>query len=152
MAFVNQKNKYMQKMAENLYFHSMADNRGAMTLLADQAAEQDIKEEMLLYSVLAKQPVYLSQIGEVDQAIEKHLLDMFDLNVDFDVSDALSRLIADGIVRHRPDGLLETLPPDAAALQIDKLWDSYLDNIPDPTTGEGHERLGGSRGQNGAEP
>ena len=53
-AFINQRNRYMVVMARNLYFHSMADNRGVMTLLADRAAEEDIKEEMLLYSALSQ--------------------------------------------------------------------------------------------------
>ena len=56
-AFINQRNRYMVVMARNLYFHSMADNRGVMTLLADRAAEEDIKEEMLLYGVLARKRV-----------------------------------------------------------------------------------------------
>ncbi len=54
-AFINQRNRYMVVMARNLYFHSMADNRGVVTLLADRAAEEDFKEEMLLYCVLAKE-------------------------------------------------------------------------------------------------
>ena len=37
-SIVNTKNKYMVTMAQNLYFHAMADNRGAMTKLADRAA------------------------------------------------------------------------------------------------------------------
>ena len=53
--FMNQKQRYMVVMAQNLYFHAMADNRGVMIKLADRAAEEDIKEEMLLYTVLAKE-------------------------------------------------------------------------------------------------
>jgi hypothetical protein len=30
-------------------------------------------------------------------------------------------------------------PPADAAKHIDKLWDSYLDELPDPTRGEGVE-------------
>ena len=52
--FVAQRNRYMVVLAKNLYFHSMADNRGVMTLLADRAADEDIKEEMLLYTWIAK--------------------------------------------------------------------------------------------------
>ena len=137
--FVNQRNRYMMAMAQNLYFHSMADNRGVMTLLADRAAEEDIKEEILLYSVLAKETVNIRDIGEVDSAIEQYLLNHFGLSVNFDVADALERLLADGIVEQRADGALATKPPREAGLHIDKLWDSYLDNLPDPTQGAGHE-------------
>ena len=60
--FINQRNRYMVVMARNLYFHAMADNRGVMTLLADRAAEEDIKEEMLLYSVLAKERINIRDL------------------------------------------------------------------------------------------
>ncbi|HRD76717.1 MAG TPA: TMEM143 family protein, partial [Hyphomicrobiaceae bacterium] len=46
-AFLNQRTKYMVTLAQNLYFHSMADNRGVMTLLCDRASEEDVKEEAL---------------------------------------------------------------------------------------------------------
>ena len=137
--FMNQKTKYMVTMAQNLYFHAMADNRGVMTLLADRASEEDVKEEVLLYSVLAKQSINRRKLSEVDASIEQYLLNTFGLNLNFDVEDALQRLIADGIVTEQPDGTLKTLPPAAAAVHIDVLWDKYLDELPDMTTSEGVE-------------
>jgi hypothetical protein len=139
MNFVNQKNKYMVTMAQNLYFHAMADNRGAMTLIADDAAEQDIKEEMLLYSVLAKEHANIRDLEQIDQAIEQYMLNTYGLIADFEIDDALGRLIADGIVRQHADGTLETLPPVAAAQHVDKIWDAYLDHLPPPPIGEGEE-------------
>ena len=96
--FVAQRNRYMVVMAQNLYFHAMADNRGVVTLLADRAAEEDVKEEMLLYSVLAKAPANIADLGHLDQAIEQYLARTFNIDVDFDVGDALRRLKEDGIV------------------------------------------------------
>lgn len=139
MSFINQKNRYMVTMAQNLYFHAMADNRGVMTLLADRAAEEDVKEEMLLYAVLAKEHVTRADLPDVDGAIEQFMLNTFGVAVDFDVDDALSRLIEDGIVTERPDGRLEALPPEAAARHVDMLWDKYLDELPDITVTEGVE-------------
>ncbi len=129
--FMNQKNKYMVTMAQNLYFHAMADNRGVMTSLADRAAEEDIKEEVLLYSVLAKESVRRSELDDVDRAIEQYLLNTFGVTVNFDLDDALGRLLHDGIVEELPDGTLKTLPPAQAAAHIDLLWDKYLDELPD---------------------
>ena len=137
--FVAQRNRYMVVMAQNLYFHAMADNRGVVTLLADRAAEEDVKEEMLLYSVLAKAPANIADLGHIDQAIEQYLTRTFNIDVDFDVGDALKRLKQDGIVTELPDGTLQTLPPQQAALHIDKLWDASLDQLPDIAPEEGHE-------------
>ncbi len=139
MKFIHKRNEYMVTMAQNLYFHALADNRGVMTVLADRAAEEDIKEEMLLYSVLAKDPVHVNELDDVDAAIEQQLLNTFGMNVNFDLHDAFARLKRDGIVQVRPDGWITTLSPSDAALHVDRLWDGYLDALPDPTRGEGVE-------------
>ena len=62
--FIAQRNRYMVVLAQNLYFHSMADNRGVMTLLADRAADEDIKEEMLLYTALANDAAQCARPGD----------------------------------------------------------------------------------------
>lgn len=137
--FIAQRNRYMVVMAQNLYFHAMADNRGVVTLLADRAAEEDVKEEMLLYSALAKAPANIADLGHLDQAIEEYLARTFNIDVDFDVADALKRLKQDGIVSELPDGTLLALSPQQAALRIDQLWDASLDQLPDIAPEEGHE-------------
>lgn len=139
MKFIHKRNEYMVTMAQNLYFHALADNRGVMTVLADRAAEEDIKEEMLLYSVLAKDTVHVNELADVDAAIEQQLLNTFGLNLNFDLHDALDRLVNDGVVNIGQDGWIRTLPPAEAARHIDSLWDNYLDELPDPTRGEGIE-------------
>ena len=120
---MNQKQRYMVVMAQNLYFHSMADNRGVILKLAARAAEEDIKEEMLLYSVLAKERARRQDLPDIDAAIEQYLTGSFGISVDFDIPDALDRLIADGVVSEHADGTLSTLPPREAALHIDQKWD-----------------------------
>jgi hypothetical protein len=139
MNFLNQRQRYMVVMAQNLYFHAMADNRGVLIKLADRAAEEDVKEEMLLYSVLAKERAKHSDLPAIDAAIEQYLQASFGVSVDFDLEDALSRLIADGLVTEEADGTLTTLGPEAAALHLDAKWDVFLDNLPDPTRDEGTE-------------
>lgn len=137
-SFVAQRNRYMVVMAQNLYFHSMADNRGVMTLLASRAAEEDMKEEILLYCALAQGPVPADDIERIDRTIEAYLKDTFGLDIDFDVRDALSRLRADGIVTE-VDGMLTTLSPVQAAAHVDELWDRCLDDLPDVFPDEGTE-------------
>lgn len=132
MSFVNQKQKYMVVMAQNLYFLSMADNGSVIVELAARAAEEDIKEEWLLYAILAKAEASRADLPAIDRAIEKWLLQQFDVPIDFDVEDALDRLIADGIVKEAPDGKFTTLTPKAAALHIDAKWDILLDDLPLP--------------------
>jgi hypothetical protein len=137
--FLNQKQRYMVVMAQNLYFHAMADNRGVLIKLADRAAEEDVKEEMLLYSVLSKETAKHSDLPAIDAAIEQYLQASFGIAVDFDLEDALGRLIADGLVTEDAEGTLRTLGPVEAALHLDAKWDVFLDNLPDPEGDEGRE-------------
>jgi len=146
MNFTNTKQRYMVIMAQNLYFHSMADNRGVMVKLTDRAADEDVKEEILLYCVLAKEKARRSDLIEIDRAIEKYIKNTFGVDVDFDVDDAMTRLEADGIVTEGEDGYLVTLPPDEAALHLDAKWDVFLDNLPDLDHNEGFEYSAGSNG------
>ncbi len=146
MGFFNTRQRYMVVMAQNLYFHSLADNRGVMIMLADRAAEEDVKEEMLLYSVLAKEVVQRDDLKAVDQAIEQYLSTAFGITVDFDLEDALERLLADGIVTEGPDGRLTALAPAQAAKHIDDKWDVFLDDLPEGFDLEGTEFEGQAGG------
>lgn len=139
MGFFNQKQKYLVVMSQNLYFHAMADNRGVILKIAARAAEEDIKEEMLLYSVLAKEKANRADLPAIDAAIEQYLQRTFGVNVDFDLEDALDRLVRDGIVTEDRDGTLHTLAPVDAAKHIDDKWDLFLDHLPDPVSAEGYE-------------
>jgi hypothetical protein len=139
MGFLNQKQRYMVVMAQNLYFHTMADNCGVILKIAARGAEEDVKEEMLLYSVLAKEKSTRSDLPSIDLAIESYLTRTFGVKIDFEIEDALDRLIRDGIVVEKPDGTLATLPPTEAAKHIDAKWDLFLDHLPDQMNSEGYE-------------
>jgi Protein of unknown function (DUF3754) len=139
MSFMNQKQRYMVVMAQNLYFHTMADNSGAILKIAAGGADEDIKEEMLLYTVLAKEKATRADLPAIDLAIEQYLARTFGVRVDFDLEDALDRLIRDGIVKETADGKLITLQPNEAAQHIDEKWDKFLDLLPDPFSSEGFE-------------
>jgi len=128
-------------MAQNLYFHAMADNRGVLIKLASRAAEEDTKEEILLYSVLAKGNYKRSDLSTIDHAIEQYMLETFGVDVDFEIEDALGRLIEEGIVVEESDGSLKTLPPELAAALIDQRWDAFLDELSSSDHGEGVEML-----------
>ena len=147
MGFLNQKQRYMVVMAQNLYFHTMADNRGVILKIAARGAEEDVKEEMLLYSVLAKEKATRADLPSIDLAIESYLTRTFGVKVDFEIDDALDRLIRDGIVVEKPDGTFVTLPPAEAAKHIDAKWDLFLDYLPDPFSSEGYEFEGKSVSQ-----
>ena len=104
-------------------------------------------EEVLLYSVLAKEKSTRADLPAIDNAIEQYLIRTFGMAVDFEIEDALDRLLKDGIVTEGPDGTLVTLPPKEAAQKIDTRWDGFLDRLPDPMATEGHEIDGKTQGR-----
>jgi hypothetical protein len=124
---LNQRRAYLMVLAQNLYFHTLADNQGAIALLAARAEEEDLKEEMLLYTLLCRETVHESELDDVRQAIQQFLADEFGVTVDFDADDALSRLMADGIVRREALGRLKALTPAEGCAHLDAAWDGYLD-------------------------
>ena len=125
--FFTQRNQYMMVLAQNLYFHNLADNRGVLTLLTDRAEEEDVKEEILLYSLIAKEPLLEHDLEEARLAIEAFLEEEFGVEVRFDLYDALERLLNDGIVTRAEDGVLAAVSPRDGCDHIDKKWDAYLD-------------------------
>jgi len=127
MKFFNTRNRYMMVLAQNLYFCTLANNRGALTYIADAAEEEDVKEDMLLYSFLARHPSKYDALPEIKREIVNFLAQECGVQVDFDVEDALRRLLADGLVRSDADGNLSAIAPSEARAHLDALWDRLLD-------------------------
>ncbi|HGG61201.1 MAG TPA: DUF3754 domain-containing protein [Gammaproteobacteria bacterium] len=125
--FFTQKNKYMMVLAQKLYFHNLANNRGVLTLLTDRAEEEEIKENYLLYHALLKadepQP-----LAVLKQRIEDELAETFGVNIDFDIDNAIQALTADGLVTRHADGRLSALPPARALPLIDEKWNDYSES------------------------
>jgi hypothetical protein len=89
--------------------------------------------------VLAKTPVRRSELGHVDSGVERYIKKVFDVDVDFDLHDALDRLIAEGLVVESADGELVALQPAEAAHLIDGKWDQFLDLLLEDDTTVGVE-------------
>jgi len=117
----------MMQLAQRLFFHNLANNRGVLTLMVDRADEEDLKEDMLLYFFLLRHPVPASETGEggkLDRLIEDFLARAFRVKVDFEISDALPRLRNDGLLIEEPgkDGMVRVVPPERACKLLEKKW------------------------------
>jgi hypothetical protein len=122
MNFFNTRNRYMLALSQRLYFHSLADNRGAFTLLSDRAEEEDVKEDLLLYYFIYHTPMLRSELPTLARSIEGFLADRFKVKVNFDIEDALSRLEGDGIVMENDQGrLYAPAPTEANHLLVERM-------------------------------
>ncbi|MGA7457366.1 MAG: TMEM143 family protein [Methyloceanibacter sp.] len=127
MKFFHTRNHYMMVLAQNLYFCSLANNRGALTLLADGAEEEDVKEDMLLYAFLARRPSKHDALPELEVMVTSFLKERCGVSVNFDTEDALKRLRTDGLVTADAEGKFSAIAPEDARAHLDTLWDRLLD-------------------------
>jgi hypothetical protein len=127
MGFFNTRNRYMMMLAQNLYFCSLANNHGALTLIADSAEEEDLKEDMLLYAFLARSPSHRDALPALRVEISDFLRERCGADVYYDAEDALRRLKVDGLVSVASDGTITAIAPEEARAHLDRLWDRLLD-------------------------
>jgi len=119
------RNEYMMTLAQNLFFHALAGNRGALALVADDAEEEDMKECLLLYAFLARHGEAGAGGEEAARAIDAWLRERFGVEVRFDLADALRDLVEDGLVEPCEAGW-RAVPPQAAQARLREITERIV--------------------------
>lgn len=122
--FKNRKLKFMKALADNLYFKNLDNNAGVFNHLVDVAEEEECKEAILAYFFLARAKTALSS-KQLDQMIEKWFTQTFDFNINFEVDDALNKLLRFGIVEQKGDAFT-AVPVEQAKAKMDATWDGIF--------------------------
>jgi hypothetical protein len=126
LSFLNTRNGYMLTLSTRLYFHALADNRGALTLLCDRGEEEDIKEEMLLYWFLLQQPTPKEQMASLCEKIEHYLFTHFGVEIRFNIYDALERLERDNLVSVNENDIFIVINPASARDLLEEMLQSRI--------------------------
>ena len=92
------RTKYMAKLAKNLYFYNLDNNAGAISHIIDMAEDEEAKEVFLAYLFLLHSPTSLTK-EELDNKIEEFIINTFNIPMDFEIYDALQKLIKIGLVK-----------------------------------------------------
>ncbi|WP_133467995.1 TMEM143 family protein [Paraglaciecola marina] len=121
--FKNRKLRFMKALSDNLYFKNLDNNAGVFHHLIDAAEEEECKEAILAYYFLYVDGPMTS--GQLDTKVEVWLEHKFNMKVDFEISDALSKLLRFGIVV-KQNHYYHALPLVAAQEQLDSRWDSMF--------------------------
>lgn len=116
--------RYQKRLADTVYFRNLANNAGVIDLLVGAGEEQDAKEAMLAYWVLARAGRALTK-EEIDARAETFLRERFGFSVNFEIADALAKLERRGLARREGEGFVAAEPSDAL-VRLDEAWDSIF--------------------------
>ena len=122
--FKNRKLRFMQALTQNLYFKNLDNNAGVFHRLANDAEEEESKEAILAYYFLLVSEKPLGR-SALDRAIESWFETRWDCRIDFEIDDALHKLMALGLVSEN-QGLLQAVAVDEGIRLLDRRWDDYF--------------------------
>ncbi|MBA4186682.1 MAG: hypothetical protein C0467_01555 [Planctomycetaceae bacterium] len=116
---------YTLQLTQSLYYQNLDSNGGVMFRLLDETEEQEVREVLLAYFYLWR---YAGDHGwtiqEIDDYIELDIERRLKMNVDFEIGDAMQKLVKAGIVTEA-DGRYRAVPLVEAQTRLDQLWQRY---------------------------
>ena len=118
-----QRTRYMATLAQNLYFHNMDNNAGAISYLIDLARQEEIKETILAYALLNLQTI--KDKTELDNACEEWFKQQFDQVIDFDVQDAVDKLQRFDLLQSDHENLT-CRAPEVISKKLQQQWLDFI--------------------------
>jgi hypothetical protein len=127
--FKRAQQRHLHHMIRHLYYLTLANNASVVTRLVDSAEEEELKEAILAYFALWRGQAAASRepwdATRLDRAVERWLADRAGLTLDFEIGDALEKLLRLGLARRDEAGRLAAVSPGAALAALDARWDRY---------------------------
>lgn len=143
-SYKTKKLTFQKNVTDTLFFRNLANNAAVFQLLIDLAEEEECKEVLLVYYHLLTSETALTP-EELDHKIEVWMQDNLGASVNFDVADAVQKLV--GLKAHVPSRQQQTdegqgqgdelallhydsqnrchvLPLEKALAVLDHLWDN----------------------------
>jgi hypothetical protein len=119
------KQTYSLQLTQSLYYQNLDNNGGVLFRLLDEAEEQETREVLLAYFYLWR---YAGDRGwtaaELDDYIELDLERRLNLEVDFEITDAVKKLERAGLLVAHGDRY-RAVPIDRAQERLDQLWSAH---------------------------
>ena len=123
--FQRAKQRHLGNMIRHLYYLTLANNGSVITRLIDCAEEEEFKEAILAYYFLWRAEGDPSpwDASRLDTAVESFIAEKTGVAIDFEIKDALRKLIRLGIVSADGRGRLAATPIETALERLDQQWD-----------------------------
>jgi len=116
-----QQKHYRMVLSRSLYTHSLDINVGVISTLLDQALDEDLKESMIAYFILLQASDEFLSSFEVKLRAEDFLLTHFRVTINFEVSDALTKLRKDGLTIKKGNKY-QAIKIDSASENLEEHW------------------------------
>ncbi len=127
LGYLRTKDKYQLNLTRSLYFQNLDNNAGVLFRLLDEAEEQEVREALLAWFLLWQQaPSEGWTEAELDRVAEDFLQEQFAIQVDFEIDDAMAKLLRLGLSRCDRHGRLTAIDLDAALERLDRAWDDLF--------------------------
>lgn len=123
-SFKNRKLRFMQSLTQNLYFKNLDNNAGVFHRLISDAEDEECKEALLAYYFLLINKKALSAI-ELDQQIEHWFEQQWQCQLNFEIDDALQKLLRLELITHQ-DNHYYPVSLNEAIKRLDHRWDNYV--------------------------
>ncbi len=121
--FKNRKLSFMQALMKNLYFKNLDNNAGVFHRLVGDAEDEECKEAILAYYfLLTSGPLSKAAL---DDKIEHWFASAWQCTVDFEIDDALNKLLALGLVEETDDKFT-AISIENGLHKLDRRWDDYF--------------------------
>ncbi len=123
--YLNVRRKYQARMTRNLYEKNLDNSVGVLQYLVDSLEEQEYKEVTLVYFVMWLEARAMSE-ADIDAAVERFVhAELGGVEIDFEIDDALRKVVELGIVVARGDQL-RALDLEGALRVLDERWDGLF--------------------------
>jgi hypothetical protein len=125
--YLQTKQRYQLNLTESLYYQNLDNNAGVIARLLNDAEEQENREAVLAYFFLWHNASARGLTAhELDVRIEQFLSECLGRPIDFEVEDALAKLLRLGLVRQTADHRYLPLTLNEALRVLDVAWDNYF--------------------------
>jgi hypothetical protein len=127
MSYQKTRERYQTQVSKDLYFKGQANNAAVLNMVVDLSEEQEVKEALLAYIFLHVEAEKRYNEEQLDDRIEGWLMDTFGYDIDFEVDDALDKLVDLRLLIKAEDETLSVLPISEALAVLDEHWDNIYD-------------------------
>ena len=127
MSYQKTREAYQTQVSKDLYFKGQANNAAVLNMVVDLSEEQEVKEALLAYIFLHVEAEKRYNEEQLDDRIEGWLMDTFGYDIDFEVDDALDKLVNLRLLIKAEDETLSVLPISEALAVLDEHWDNIYD-------------------------